>query len=66
MINCLKCRCAYSHCCIECDAQKSKGGQCGCNMTEDCMNRDGILKICPYAEKSQNHNSAKEKDNVSY
>ncbi|WP_242881540.1 hypothetical protein [Robinsoniella peoriensis] len=53
MIKCTDCECIYGHCCIECDAQKSKGPLCGCNIAEDCVTREEILKICPYAEEAK-------------
>lgn len=56
MIKCTNGDCTYGHCCIECDAQKSKGPLCGCNIGEYCVTREEILKICPYAEE----------DNISY
>lgn len=53
MIKCTNGDCTYGHCCIECDAQKSKGPLCGCNIAEDCVTREEILKICPYAEEAK-------------
>lgn len=51
MIKCKKfSKCIYSHCCVECDAQKSKGFQCGCNACEDLLGvRENIIKHCEYA-----------------
>lgn len=53
IIKCTNGDCTYEHCCIECDAQKSKGPLCGCNIAEDCVTRKEILKICPYAEEAK-------------
>lgn len=53
IIKCTNGDCTYGHCCIECDAQKSKGPLCGCNIAEDCVTKKEILKICPYAEEAK-------------
>lgn len=50
MIKCKNTDCIYGHCCIECDAQKSKGNTCNCNIAEDLdHDRTEILKHCEFA-----------------
>lgn len=50
IISCSNTDCIYGHCCIECDGQKSQGGQCSCDIAEDLdFNKEEILKRCNYA-----------------
>lgn len=59
MIKCKNTDCIYGHCCVDCDGQKSKGGQCSCNIAEDLeFNREEILKRCEYAESTNIQDAA--------
>lgn len=59
-IKCKSGNCIYGLCCIECDGQKSEGHQCGCILTEDCLNKEEILADCKYAYVSTESNEIKE------
>jgi len=53
MVKCSEKKCAYEHCCIECDAQKSQGYQCGCEVAADlCHEKSEILERCECASES--------------
>ena len=54
MIKCSSTGCVYGHCCVDCDAQKSKGNTCDCYIAEDLNHdREEILKYCTYATESK-------------
>ena len=52
MIKCKNTDCIYGHCCVDCDSQKSKGGQCvSCDIAEDLdFDKEEILKRCKFSE----------------
>ena len=45
MIKCSDNKYKCEYCCVECDGQKSEGGQCSCDTTEDlAFDKNRILK----------------------